>query len=79
MGEEKDVGGGVDVDAVVQDDDGQKQNVDDGKSDETLKKIQINERSFYLKRLEFIQILFNPSLNKVFQFIREAFKKNDET
>ena len=49
MGEEKDVGGGVDVDAVVQDDDGQKQNVDDGKSDETLKKIQINEMKFLSK------------------------------
>ena len=49
MGKEKDVGGGVDVDAVVQDDDGQKQNVDDGKSDETLKKIQINEMKFLSK------------------------------
>ena len=39
MREEEDVGGGVDVDAMVSDDDGQEQHVDDGQGDETLENI----------------------------------------
>ena len=43
MGEEKDVDGGVDIDAMVSDDHGKKQQIDEGKSNEALNKIHIIE------------------------------------
>ena len=38
MGEEEDVGGGVDINAVVSNDNWQEQHIDDAKSDEALQK-----------------------------------------
>ena len=38
MGEEEDVGGGVDINAVVSNDNCQEQHIDDAKSDEALQK-----------------------------------------
>ena len=43
VGEEKDVDGGVDIDAMVSDDHGKKQQIDEGKSNEALNKIHIIE------------------------------------
>ena len=43
VGEEKDVDGGVDIDAMVSDDHGKKQQIDEGKSNEALNKIHFIE------------------------------------
>ena len=43
MGEEKDVDGGVDINAMVSDDHGKKQHIDEGKSNEALNKIHFIE------------------------------------
>ena len=39
MGEEKDVDGGVDINAMVSDDHGKKQHIDEGRGNEALKKL----------------------------------------
>ena len=48
MWEEKDVCGGVDIDAMVCNDDSQEQHIDDGKGDQALKKSTLTYRLIFV-------------------------------
>ena len=51
MWEEKDVCGGVDIDAMVRNDDGQEQHIDDGKGDQALKKSTLTYKLIFVNEM----------------------------